>query len=199
MPRPRSRHRAMPRNSASEAATQTAEDTAERSDDWQAEIGAPASRGEDDEEGDRAFAAADTPTLRDHLNQQLTLTGIGERDRALVGAADRRARRGRLPHAAAGGDRGAVLRRGAGGPRGAGDRAQAPAEPRARRRGRALAGRVPAAAVGRTAAISRPAPSPRRSPASTWSCLPGATTRGCARSPARRRKTCARRRNSSRA
>jgi RNA polymerase sigma-54 factor len=70
--------------SASEVATQTAEDTAERSDDWQVELGAPAPRGEDDEEGDRAFAAPDTPTLRDHLNQQLTLTGIGERDRALV-------------------------------------------------------------------------------------------------------------------
>jgi RNA polymerase sigma-54 factor len=63
--------------SASEAATQTAEDTAERSDDWLAELGAPAWRGEDDEEGDRAFAAPDTPTLRDHLNQQLPLTGIG--------------------------------------------------------------------------------------------------------------------------
>ncbi len=70
--------------SAAEAATQTAEDTAERGDDWLAEIGAPAPRGEDDEEGDRAFAAPDSPTLRDHLNQQLTLTGIGERDRALV-------------------------------------------------------------------------------------------------------------------
>ncbi len=70
--------------SAAEAATQTAEDTAERGDDWLADIGAPAPCGEDDEEGDRACAAPDTPTLRDHLNQQLTLTGIGERDRALV-------------------------------------------------------------------------------------------------------------------
>jgi RNA polymerase sigma-54 factor len=39
---------------------------------------------EDDEEGDRTFAAPDTPTLRDHLNGQLALVNLGERDRALV-------------------------------------------------------------------------------------------------------------------
>jgi RNA polymerase sigma-54 factor len=45
---------------------------------------APWRGGEDDEESDRTQAAADVPTLRDHLNSQLTLTNLGERDRALV-------------------------------------------------------------------------------------------------------------------
>jgi len=56
----------------------------ERHDEWLPEVGAPNWRGEDEDDGDRTFAAPDTPTLRDHLNQQLTLTAIGERDRALV-------------------------------------------------------------------------------------------------------------------
>ncbi len=60
------------------------DEPAERPEDWLAEIAAPTWRGDDDEESDRSLAAPDTPTLRDHLNQQLTLTGIGERDRALV-------------------------------------------------------------------------------------------------------------------
>ena len=70
--------------SAGEAATQAADESAERREDWLAEIATPSWRAEDDDEGDRAFSAPDTPTLRDHLNQQLTLTGIGERDRALA-------------------------------------------------------------------------------------------------------------------
>jgi RNA polymerase sigma-54 factor len=41
--------------------------------------------GGDDDDGDRTQAAPDLPTLRDHLNNELTLTGIGERDRTLVG------------------------------------------------------------------------------------------------------------------
>jgi len=63
---------------------QAAEEPAERPEDWLTEMAAPTWRGEDDEDRDRTFAAPETPTLRDHLNQQLTLTGIGERDRALV-------------------------------------------------------------------------------------------------------------------
>jgi RNA polymerase sigma-54 factor len=59
-------------------------ETAGGPDEWLPEAAAATWRGEDDEDGDRTFSAADTPTLRDHLNQQLTLTGIGERDRALV-------------------------------------------------------------------------------------------------------------------
>ena len=60
------------------------EEHAERREDWLAEIAAPTWRGDDEEEVERGFGAPDTPTLREHLNQQLTLTGIGERDRALV-------------------------------------------------------------------------------------------------------------------
>jgi RNA polymerase sigma-54 factor len=45
---------------------------------------APWRGGEDDEEGDRTQATAEAPTLRDHLNAQLTLTNLGTRDRALV-------------------------------------------------------------------------------------------------------------------
>jgi len=66
------------------ADAQAAEEPAARPEEWLAEMATPTWRGEDDEESDRSFAAPDTPTLRDHLNQQLTLTGIGERDRALV-------------------------------------------------------------------------------------------------------------------
>jgi len=47
---------------------------------------APAWRGSDDEDdGDRSFTAPDTPTLRDHLLSQLSLTNLAERDRTLVG------------------------------------------------------------------------------------------------------------------
>jgi RNA polymerase sigma-54 factor len=38
-----------------------------------------------DDEGDRTQAAPDLPTLRDHLNNELSLLSIGARDRALVG------------------------------------------------------------------------------------------------------------------
>jgi len=66
------------------AAAAAPEEGAARTDDWQLEFSAPARGGEDDDEGDRAFGAAGTPSLREHLNEQLALTGIGERDRALV-------------------------------------------------------------------------------------------------------------------
>ena len=56
----------------------------QRREDWLLEFAAPARGGDDEDEGDRVFASPDTPTLREHLNQQLSLTGIGERDRALV-------------------------------------------------------------------------------------------------------------------
>jgi RNA polymerase sigma-54 factor len=62
---------------------------AERQEDWDAELNAGAAapwRGEDDDaDADRTFSAPDTPTLRDHLYSQLSLTNLGERDRALVG------------------------------------------------------------------------------------------------------------------
>ncbi|MGH8689077.1 MAG: RNA polymerase factor sigma-54 [Burkholderiales bacterium] len=66
------------------APAESGDEPPERHDEWLPEVGTMAGRSDDDEDGDRSFAAPDTPTLRDHLNQQLTLTGIGERDRALV-------------------------------------------------------------------------------------------------------------------
>jgi RNA polymerase sigma-54 factor len=53
--------------------------------DWSADI-ASNWRGtsDDEEDGDRNFGTADTPTLRDHLRSQLSLTNLSERDRALV-------------------------------------------------------------------------------------------------------------------
>src|SRR2546428_12046042 len=52
--------------------------------DWSADIAANW-RGAEDEEGERSFSAPDTPTLRDHLHTQLSLTNLGARDRAFVG------------------------------------------------------------------------------------------------------------------
>jgi len=40
--------------------------------------------GDDDDEGDRTFSAPDTPTFRDHLYEQLSLTNLDGRDRARV-------------------------------------------------------------------------------------------------------------------
>jgi len=52
---------------------------------WEPEYGAPG-RSDDDEEGDRdrSYASADLPTLREHLLQQVSLTNLDLRDRALV-------------------------------------------------------------------------------------------------------------------
>ena len=47
--------------------------------DWSADLASNWRGGGDDEESDRSFAAPDTPTLRDHLRSQLTLTKLGER------------------------------------------------------------------------------------------------------------------------
>jgi RNA polymerase sigma-54 factor len=71
------------------AARATGEEPRERVDAAAAELPADFSapwRGadEDGEDGDRTRAAADLPTLRDHLNGQLALTNLGPRDRALV-------------------------------------------------------------------------------------------------------------------
>ena len=77
---------------SADAATATSNDAGrdagtERGDgDWQTDYPAsPRAGGEDDEDGDRAFVAPDTVTLRDHLNGQLSLTNLEQRDRALVG------------------------------------------------------------------------------------------------------------------
>src|SRR5262245_22265963 len=54
--------------------------------DWTPDFGGGARTraAEDEDGGDRGFAAPDTPSLRDHLLSQLTLTKLGERDRAFV-------------------------------------------------------------------------------------------------------------------
>jgi RNA polymerase sigma-54 factor len=60
-----------------------AESDAGAADDWSGEP-STSWRSNDDEDSDRGFSAPDLPTLRDHLNTQLSLTNLGERDRALV-------------------------------------------------------------------------------------------------------------------
>jgi RNA polymerase sigma-54 factor len=53
--------------------------------EWPVDMaGAWRGSGEDDEDGDRNFAAADTPTLREHLRTQLSLTNLAGRDRVFV-------------------------------------------------------------------------------------------------------------------
>jgi len=76
--------------SATPASEQPAERPAEQSAaasdvDWSAEPASNWRAGGDDEDSDRSLATPDTPTLRDHLRSQLTLTKLGERDRVLVG------------------------------------------------------------------------------------------------------------------
>jgi RNA polymerase sigma-54 factor len=52
--------------------------------DWSVDIASSWRGPDDDDEGDRSFTAPDTPTLRDHLRSQLSLTNLGDRDRAFV-------------------------------------------------------------------------------------------------------------------
>ena len=52
--------------------------------DWPSEAAANWRGPEDDEDGDRTHVTPDTPTLRDHLRSQLSLTNLGERDRIFV-------------------------------------------------------------------------------------------------------------------
>ncbi|HEX5766621.1 MAG TPA: RNA polymerase factor sigma-54 [Burkholderiales bacterium] len=54
------------------------------SPDWPSEVAASWRGPDDDEEGDRTHATPDTPTLRDHLRAQVSLTNLGARDRAFV-------------------------------------------------------------------------------------------------------------------
>jgi len=54
--------------------------------DWSADVASNwRGTGEDDEGNERSFTPPDTPTLRDHLHGQLTLTNLSEKDRVLVG------------------------------------------------------------------------------------------------------------------
>jgi len=68
-----------------ETSTQAGEAPAEHSDDWQPDLAAQWRGADDDDDGDRTFVAPETPTLRDYLYGQLSLTNLGERDRTLVG------------------------------------------------------------------------------------------------------------------
>ena len=55
-------------------------------DDWQPDFSAsPRTGSADDEDSDRAFVAPENLSLRQHLNDQLSLTNLPRRDRALIG------------------------------------------------------------------------------------------------------------------
>ena len=69
-----------PASASSEPSSEPSSET-----DWSADLASNWRTGGDDEENDRSLATPDTPTLRDHLRSQLTLTKLGERDRVLVG------------------------------------------------------------------------------------------------------------------
>jgi RNA polymerase sigma-54 factor len=71
-----------PRSTPAESAPAPSEAAAA---DWPSELAANWRGPEgDDEDGDRTHATPDTPTLRDHLRAQLSLTNLGMRDRAFV-------------------------------------------------------------------------------------------------------------------
>jgi len=52
--------------------------------DWQLDGGSPGAARDDDEDNDFTQLAAESPSLRDHLLQQLSLTPLPDRDRSLV-------------------------------------------------------------------------------------------------------------------
>jgi RNA polymerase sigma-54 factor len=64
----------------------TSAETLPTEGDWSADIAASwkGSGTDEEDDGDRTFGTADTPTLRDHLLSQLSLTNLDERDRAFV-------------------------------------------------------------------------------------------------------------------
>lgn len=66
--------------------SQESQESHDRSNELPADFASPwrGAQDGDDDDGDRNQAAPDTPTLRDHLNGQLTLVHIDARDRALV-------------------------------------------------------------------------------------------------------------------
>jgi RNA polymerase sigma-54 factor len=69
---------------ASGSSTSSSTEPAAPDTDWSADIASSWRGPEDDDEGDRSFTAPDTPTLRDHLRGQLSLTNLGDRDRVFV-------------------------------------------------------------------------------------------------------------------
>ena len=74
-----------PQAGASSTSAATTEAPPAPDADWSADVAANWRAGGDDEEGERTFTQPDTPTLRDHLHSQISLTNISERDRVLVG------------------------------------------------------------------------------------------------------------------
>src|SRR5688500_11877134 len=79
----------VPVKGASEGASEPApsapaESSGSEAADWPSEVATNWRGPDDDEEGDRTHATPDTPTLRDHLRAQLSLTNLGARDRAFV-------------------------------------------------------------------------------------------------------------------
>jgi RNA polymerase sigma-54 factor len=68
----------------SASSTPASEAPAAPETDWPSEAAANWRGPEDDEDGDRTHVTPDTPTLRDHLRSQLSLTNLGERDRIFV-------------------------------------------------------------------------------------------------------------------
>ncbi len=52
--------------------------------DWSVDAAANWRTSDGDEDGEKSFTPPDTPTLRDHLHAQLSLTKLGPRDRAFV-------------------------------------------------------------------------------------------------------------------
>ena len=78
-PLPRAPSTEVPQESIPEPSSSSAtDDWSELSANWR---GAPE---DDDGERDRMHGAAETPTLREHLRQQLSLVNLGPRDRAFV-------------------------------------------------------------------------------------------------------------------
>jgi len=64
--------------------TASAEAPAPAEADWSVDLAANWRASEGDDEGEKSFTAPDTPSLRDHLHTQLSLTKLGPRDRAFV-------------------------------------------------------------------------------------------------------------------
>src|SRR5688572_30462052 len=77
-------HEAAPKGAAEAASPAPSAEAPSPEPDWPSEIAANWRGPDDDEEGDRTHATPDTPTLRDHLRAQLSLTNLGGRDRAFV-------------------------------------------------------------------------------------------------------------------
>src|SRR5262245_54138548 len=77
-------HDVAPKGSPETPVSAPAEPAAPEPPDWPSEVASNWRGPDDDDEGDRTHATPDTPTLRDHLRAQLSLTNLSERDRTLV-------------------------------------------------------------------------------------------------------------------